>query len=439
MFNDGVVNVNGGTLTLSGSVSQFSGNKLTGGTWNVSANSTLNASAAANLTVNQGSVSLNGAGSNFPKINLLGRNEGNFTVAGGRTFTTSGDLVNTGTLTIGSGSTLTISGIFTNVGTVNGTTSPAPGLLQAGGGLAPRSGPAAGVLALGDAASNAGSLMLSGGIIASGSLYNTGSVVIDGPQSWAVDSAYNTDDGTTTLQSDAGAGGQNLTMNAAAPVTFNSTQHLAQLHVAGNTPVVMSANGNRTLYTRELTIGDAGSLDLNDNDLVVEYGTGASAFSDIRGLILAGFSNPSGGGIISTVGQNNPGGNTIHYVLDNALVGLSEWPLGSGNSIDANSVIARYTYFGDVNFDGKVDDSDYAVLDGNYGTTPLPGIAVLSGDANLSGTVDDSDYAVLDGNYGNGVGNALSPASLESVPEPSALALIGAGCMLLRRLRTRRS
>jgi hypothetical protein len=201
----------------------------------------------------------------------------------------------------------------------------------------------------------------------------------------------------------------------------------------------MQANGGASgvSYVHSLSIGGSATLDLNDNDLVVQYGTAASPFSTIASEVVAGLSGDSGA-IISTTGR--AAGNTIHYFIDNGQVGLTEWPLGSGVSIDANSVILKYTYFGDVNFDGKVNDSDYAVLDGNYGSTPDPRVAILMGDANVSGTVDDSDYAVLDGNYGNGVGNPLSPAAMQVVPEPGGVGLLlAAGSIIGQRRRTRQA
>jgi hypothetical protein len=54
----------------------------------------------------------------------------------------------------------------------------------------------------------------------------------------------------------------------------------------------------------------------------------------------------------------------------------------------------------------------------------------------FSGTVDESDYAVLDGNYGSGVGSPLSPARM-NVPEPAATIMLAAGSALLFA-RTRR-
>src|SRR5207247_7968229 len=99
-------------------------------------------------------------------------------------------------------------------------------------------------------------------------------------------------------------------------------------------------------------------------------------------------------------------------VFDNALVGVSEWPPASGHTIDANSVIGKYTFFGDVDLDGQVTAGDYGVLDANYGTTPAPGIAILSGDADFDGTVTAGDYGILDANFGAGVGSPLAPQVL---------------------------
>src|SRR5207253_3188624 len=118
-----------------------------------------------------------------------------------------------------------------------------------------------------------------------------------------------------------------------------------------------------------------------------------------------------------------------------------DWPLGSGNTIANNSVIGKYTYFGDMDFDGQVTAGDYGILDANLGTTPAPGIAWLSGDADLDGSVTAGDYGILDANLGSGSGNPLAPSSVagtSAVPEPGVIGLISmAGALALRR-RSRR-
>jgi hypothetical protein len=123
MNNTGAVQVQSGTLTLQGGVTQLVGDTLTstltGGTWNVKANSTLNITTGYNIITNQGNVTLDGVGSTFTKINTLANNQGSFSVLDGRNFTTVGDLANSGTVTVGSGSDFEVSGDLTGTGNLS--------------------------------------------------------------------------------------------------------------------------------------------------------------------------------------------------------------------------------------------------------------------------------------------------------------------------------
>jgi hypothetical protein len=230
-------------------------------------------------------------------------------------------------------------------------------------------------------------------------------------------------------------GGSNLAVNVTGgSAVFGSTQHLKSVNVSNGARAAIAVNGNRALYTSGLTLNASGTLDTNDNDLVVSY-TGASPFTTLRQAVYNGYSaapNPAKTGIISTTGQS--AGNTILALFDNALVGASEWPTGSGNTIAGNSVVGKYTYFGDANFDGRVTADDYGVLDANLGSTPALGVAWMTGDTNLDGSVTADDYSVLDANLGSGYSSPLVPAGTASVPEPAgAIFLLGAGVLVMRR------
>src|SRR5206468_8780906 len=120
-------------------------------------------------------------------------------------------------------------------------------------------------------------------------------------------------------------------------------------------------------------------------------------------------------GIVSGTGQS--AGNTILALFDNSLVGATEW---NGVPISANAVVGKYTYFGDMDFDGQVTPGDYGILDANLGTTPPAGIAWLVGDADLDGTVTAGDYGLLDANFGSGVAAPLAPATRLLMLDPSA-------------------
>ena len=125
--NPGTLEVDVGTLTLTSTVTQLTGSTLTGGTWNVSGSCTLNFTMGLGITTigDNATVALLGAGATFTKISALEFNYGTFTLDGGATFTTSGDLFNVGTITVGTGSTtssgsvLTVSGNFFEFGTLN--------------------------------------------------------------------------------------------------------------------------------------------------------------------------------------------------------------------------------------------------------------------------------------------------------------------------------
>jgi hypothetical protein len=116
--NSGLVEVLNNTLSVTGPVSQVSGNTLTGGIWSVFGSSTvfstLSFASSVNLTTigAPASVTLNGLNTSFTNLAGLNSVAGKFGILGGQTFTTAGDLTATGSLTIGPTSTLAVSGNF---------------------------------------------------------------------------------------------------------------------------------------------------------------------------------------------------------------------------------------------------------------------------------------------------------------------------------------
>ncbi len=134
--NDGVYTVNsgsaGGSSALAvdaGRLTNFSGATLTGGAYNVISSATANTSTLSfgggTITTNAARVTLSGASTVFTEINGLNNNQGSFTVANGRNFTTTGNLTNSGTLVAAGGSTLTVNGglVQTSTGTLTGNGS----------------------------------------------------------------------------------------------------------------------------------------------------------------------------------------------------------------------------------------------------------------------------------------------------------------------------
>ncbi len=293
-----------------------------------------------------------------------------------------------------------------------------------------------------------GTLAMTGGIsmgsFSSGrNLVKTGAgtLVLGGTLNFNAISWLDTRAGQTIVNTDLGNGtADKATLNAdgaTARVTLNATQRLRDVTILNDSRVSLAANGSRFIRSRTLSITSGGALDLNDNDLVVDYSSyGASPFSSIRGYVLSGYSavlDSSKTGIVSTSGQNT-GGATILALFDNALANMSEWPTGSGNLVPANSVLGKYTYIGDTNMDGQVTPQDYTAIDANLGTTVDPGIAWFYGDTNFDGSIDATDYTGIDAALGLGQGNPLAVAA---VPEPAAGVGLALGTLLLRRRRAR--
>jgi fibronectin-binding autotransporter adhesin len=216
------------------------------------------------------------------------------------------------------------------------------------------------------------------------------------------------------------------TVNAGTLQITQSFRSGASLTVAGAAKAVLTRRSGavKTLQVATLSLSPDAALDLNDNDLVVDHGD----FTTLRQLVLSGFANTTG------ITSSTSNGSQILALFDNALIGASAW---NGATIGANAIVGKYTYFGDVNFDGQVTGDDYTIIDSNLNTTPLAGLAWLSGDANLDGIVTGDDYTAIDSNLGLGSGNPLSPSAL-AVPEPArALALMALPMALSCRRRRR--
>ena len=300
----------------------------------------------------------------------------------------------------------------------------------------------------------AGQLTLSGPLTTSAGSTLTklgdGALTISGVQTHGVGAALNANAGTTNLNSDAGG---NLALSAAATVNFGSSQHLASLTVSPGVTVNAVAGGNKVIVTGGLTLAGAtnawtGQLDLNDNALVVQSNAvdAATTLARVTNQIKTGHNGGAwdGAGINSTSAADDVAQLTAVGVLrnDNGLGGAI-YNTFFGQSVDANSILATLTYYGDANLNGDIDSSDYSLIDNgfNFGLTGW-----LNGDFNYDGSVNATDYALIDNAFGLFGGPLAAEmislhsdafgqpyldalANLQSVPEPSTLALLAMGAI----------
>jgi hypothetical protein len=194
-------------------------------------------------------------------------------------------------------------------------------------------------------------------------------------------------------------------------VNLGGSATVAGLTLTGGATLSVGANGSRVLRTSGLTIGGTSTLNLNDNDLIVDYDGGVSAspigswngavYSGVTGLIARGYTygDWTGDGLVTTTAQARAGVATLAVAEAARLFDLtgSETAMFSGQTVDATTVLVKYTYTGDVNFDGVVDGADYGIID-NW--VQFPGTTgYANGDFNHDGVIDGADYGLIDNSF----------------------------------------
>jgi hypothetical protein len=216
----------------------------------------------------------------------------------------------------------------------------------------------------------------------------------------------NVNAGTFTFSQDAQAQTSNLAINVAAAgsVAFGATQHLRSLSVAGSAS--LSPGSAKTLVLQTLAITGAGKLDLADNDMIVrtaDVGSwNGSAYTGITGLIASGYDGGvwDGAGIVTSQ-STAAGGNTLTTLAAATAgdaLGLSagQTTLWNGQTVDATTVLVKYTYSGDANLDGVVSGDDYFQIDSSF---PQLLHGWFNGDFNYDGVISGDDYFLIDSTF----------------------------------------
>lgn len=182
----------------------------------------------------------------------------------------------------------------------------------------------------------------------------------------------------------------------------------------------------------DLTIISGGSLDLGSGAMVVQGGD----LSAITAEIASGYNGGAwtGTGITSSAAAAD----STHLTALGAIVnddGNGNPLYGTGTTLGLfdgyspadGDVLVRYTYYGDANLDGKVDASDYSLIDNSY-LNHLTGW--YNGDLNYDGVVNGSDYTLIDNAFNmqgaSLAGQISSPAATSATEIVSSTASNGA-------------
>ena len=146
-------------------------------------------------------------------------------------------------------------------------------------------------------------------------------------------------------------------------------------------------------------------------------------------------------GITSSSAPSMTGLTALAVAEASDVLGLTDSQTASwyGATVDATTVLVKYTWGGDANLDGVINADDYFLIDSNYNKTAG---GYVSGDFDYNGRIDGDDYFTIDANFAaqaGVIGSApLAPAGIQgaqAVPEPVAPLLALAATAMMQRRR----
>jgi hypothetical protein len=250
---------------------------------------------------------------------------------------------------------------------------------------------------------------------------NSGTFTQGGTQNWSAGTVFTNTAGTAMFASDAGsATAYDLSVNVTGgTVALGSPQHWAGLSISG-----------------------VGKLDIENNHLVIGYGSGADPIASIAALLATGYAGGAwngAGGIVTSAPLLSGG---LLYGLGYADAADPGNPAG----LSSGTIEIKYTLLGDADLSGVVDGVDFGIVAANFNK----GVSRWDqGDFNYDGVVDGTDFGDLAANFNKGasgasawdqvVAFAQANGLMADLPEPltPTLLLVSlAGCLTRRSRRS---
>jgi hypothetical protein len=156
------------------------------------------------------------------------------------------------------------------------------------------------------------------------------------------------------------------------------------------------------VHVESLAVGPGAKLDVHDNDIIVDYDqAGPSPEFALRDKVLLARDGDVEG--IFFIGSDDINSDKVLAFGEAFELGFTEF---NGVEVDDSTIVGKFTYYGDANFDGQVTTDDYVAVDLGLGT----GNSWVQGDFDLNGFVSTDDYVVVDLNLGKGTGDPLAYA-----------------------------
>ena len=439
--NNGALIIGAGdTFKVAGSLSNFAGTTLTGGTYYVAGTLQFGA-PSSQLVTNDANLTL--AGTSAHLIDLAGNNllssfnsnahGASFTVAAGGSYTTPGSFGNSGTIDLEQGSSLTVAGNLNNNGavdtnnqnlgggantlTVTGTltnntndtvtigansdTSDVAnvGLLNNSGTVTVDKGATLKLTSSG-ADSNSGSISLVGGTlnVAAGTLTNSGTLDEESASKLIV-AGNLTNNGTITTNGSNLKGGANsisisgtLTNNTGDSVTIgahNDTADSASVGLLDNLGTITVDKNATFKLTATGADSNAGTINVDSGTMAVQAGTftNSGSLDEENGGKLSVTGAMTNSGTLTTNGSNQGGtANSITVAGKLTNSGTGTLTIGANNDTSDTASVGTLTNNGAVTVDtGATLTLSKAGTDTNTGTIAVNGALDINAASTLSG------------------------------------------------------
>ncbi|MGE5612479.1 MAG: hypothetical protein ACM359_24740, partial [Bacillota bacterium] len=198
-------------------------------------------------------------------------------------------------------------------------------------------------------------------------------------------------------------------------VLLSEPQQWASLTLSGMASLSLVQNSDKPLRLFALNMDSEAILDLGTNDLIV------TATPETKVAVLAALSNAIksargadgqwlGNGLTSFVAQTST--QTCLAIMLNEKDGKPILGTFAGQSVGTNDILVKYTWNGDVTFDGKVNGDDYFLIDSGFLTRSH---GYRNGDINYDGVIDGDDYFLVDSAFITQSSPAIALASADSL------------------------